>query len=144
MDLTPEALHYTPNGKQTVKIQLKYVDIQKRSTQQSKPKFLFILGIHYDTLHKSSLIFGARGYLDGIAASLLILALTKQTISLHIMTRHRHGNHYMQTVTVNTQSMLRTTPQPQTVLKVHDSQSYPQSHSMTTNSCNTSLASLTS
>lgn len=38
-------------------------------------------------------------YLDGVAASFFILALTKQTVGLHIMTRHWHGFHHMQTVT---------------------------------------------
>lgn len=39
-------------------------------------------------------------HLDGVAASFLILALTQQTVGLHIMTRNRHRVHYMQAVTV--------------------------------------------
>lgn len=47
-------------------------------------------------------------YLDGVAASFFILALTEQTVGLHIMTRHWHGLHHMQTVTTvqtNTQEI---------------------------------------
>jgi len=40
-------------------------------------------------------------YLDGVAASFFILALTEQTVGLHIMARHWHGLHHMQTVTTN-------------------------------------------
>lgn len=39
-------------------------------------------------------------HLDGVAASFLILALTQQTVGLHIMTRNRHRVHYMQAVTI--------------------------------------------
>lgn len=37
-------------------------------------------------------------YLDGGGAALLILALTQQTVRLHIVPRHRHGLHNMQAV----------------------------------------------
>lgn len=40
-------------------------------------------------------------YLDGVAASFFIFALTEQTVGLHIMARHWHGLHHMQTVTTN-------------------------------------------
>lgn len=40
-------------------------------------------------------------YLDGVATSFFILALTKQTVCFHIMTRNWHGLHYMKTVATN-------------------------------------------
>lgn len=40
-------------------------------------------------------------YLDGVTASFFVLALTEQTVGLHIMARHWHGLHHMQTVTTN-------------------------------------------
>lgn len=40
------------------------------------------------------------GYLDGVAASFLVLALTQQAVRLHVMARHRHGLHYMEAVTI--------------------------------------------
>lgn len=39
-------------------------------------------------------------YLNCVAASFFILALTKQTVGFHIMARNRHGLHYMQAVAV--------------------------------------------
>lgn len=39
-------------------------------------------------------------YLDGVAASLLVLALTQQAVSFHVMARHWHWLHYMEAVTV--------------------------------------------
>lgn len=42
----------------------------------------------------------SRWYLDGVAASFLVLALTQQTVSFHVVAWHRHGLHYMEAVTV--------------------------------------------
>lgn len=39
-----------------------------------------------------------RGYLDGGGAALLVLALAEQAIGLHIVSRHRHRLHNVQTV----------------------------------------------
>lgn len=37
-------------------------------------------------------------YLDGGGAALLVLALTEQAVSLHVIPRHWHGLHHVQTV----------------------------------------------
>ena len=41
-------------------------------------------------------------YLNGVAATLLILALTQQAVGLHIMARHWHGLHDVKAVAENT------------------------------------------
>lgn len=38
------------------------------------------------------------GYLDGGGAALLVLALAEQAIGLHVIARHWHGLHHVQTV----------------------------------------------
>lgn len=42
----------------------------------------------------------SQWYLDGVAASFLVLALTQKAVSFHVMARHRHGLHYMEAVAV--------------------------------------------
>lgn len=41
----------------------------------------------------------SQWYLDGVAASFLVLALAQQAVRFHIMARHRHGVHYMKAIT---------------------------------------------
>lgn len=42
---------------------------------------------------------GSQWYLDGVATPLFVFALTQQAVSFHIVARHWHGLHYMETVT---------------------------------------------
>lgn len=41
---------------------------------------------------------GERKHLDGVAAAFLVLALTQQAVSFHVVARHWHGVHDMEAV----------------------------------------------